>query len=48
MRLGRGYGCRGYYEPVEMTPEQQKQILNQQKSFLERELASIDEQIEKL
>lgn len=59
MRMGRGYNCRGfsgdksfgfrgYYGAPQMTPEQQKDILDQQKSFLENELTSINEQIEKL
>ncbi len=48
-RMGRGFGFRRFYNASpEMTPEQTKDILTQQKSFLERELASIDEQINKL
>lgn len=47
-RMGRGFGFRRFYAAPDATPEQTKDILEQQKSFLERELASIDEQINKL
>ncbi len=51
---GRGMNCRGgfgyggYYGTPQMTPEQQKDVLEQQRSFLENQLKSIDKQIEKL
>ena len=47
-RMGRGFGFRRFYAAPDAAPEQTKDILEQQKSFLERELASIDEQIKKL
>ena len=47
-RMGRGFGFRRFYETPEITPEQQKDMLQQQKSLLERELTSIGEQLEKL
>ena len=54
MGMGRGYSCgrgRGigrFYQPVELTADQKKDILNQRKTFLENELSSLDEQINNL
>ena len=50
---GRGFGFAGnyganYYTSTETTPEQQKDMLNQDKAFLENELKRIDEQIDKI
>lgn len=45
---GRGYGAIGFYEAPKLTADEQKDILDNQKSFLESRLASIDEQIKKL
>lgn len=49
----RGFGFAGnyganYYTAAEITPEQQKDMLNQDKAFLENELKRIDEQIDKI
>lgn len=50
---GKGLGFVGnygvnYYTPPEMTPEQKKDMLNQDKAFLEDELKRIDEQLAKI
>ena len=45
---GIGMGCRRLNEFQELTPEQHKEILEGRKSFLEKELAGINDQIEKL
>lgn len=45
---GRGMGYRRFNDFQELTPEQHKEMLAERKSFLEKELAGINDQIEKL
>jgi len=45
---GRGMGIGRSYGVQELTPEQHKEMLAEQKAFLEKELAGINDQIEKL
>jgi len=46
--FSRGFRQRGFYTAPEVTPEQQKDMLKQQKAFFENELSNIDKQIENL
>lgn len=45
---GIGFGQRGFRTAVGATPQQQKDMLNRQKVFLENQIACIDKQIQEL
>ena len=42
--FGRGYGWRNYAEPVELTKEEKKKILEAQKKEIEKALQEVDKE----
>lgn len=47
-RCGRGYGFKKCFQSQELTPEEQQEMLSQEKSFLESQLSSINKELENL
>ena len=47
-RFGGGFGGAGYYGPVELKAEEQKELLQERKSFLESELNDLQKHLDEL
>lgn len=47
-RFGRGFGGAGYYMPANLSAEEQKELLNERKAFLESELGDLQKQLDEL